>query len=439
MTNRTVTWMLLPAALATLTLTACDTSTLLDVDDPDIISPGDVGGEQGAELYWAGALGQFARAFSSGEYGQVLFSGLATDEFHSSDTDPSLHEVDRRTLNDRNPGLLIQYRLLHQARVGLRNAAELLEATLPADSRIAEMWSLNGFTHVLFAEHYCSGVPLSHTPVDGEPVYGPRVTTGDLLATALLRFQAAAAAAGGDADQVYLAAVGLARAYLDQGDYALAAAAVASVPDAWDYQIRSIGGGDFDLNNALYYQTFEREGWSLSDAEGGNGVAFRTSGDSRVPWQDAGGPGLDGSTPLYQQLKYDSRDSDVVLASGVEARLIEAEADLNGAATSWLTILNDLRTGAGLGTLADPGTASARVDLLFEERARWLFGTGHRLGDLRRLIRQYGRGESTVFPTGAYFRGGVYGADVNFPVPVEELQNPALAGVTAPVCFDRDA
>ena len=439
MTTRTRARTIFPIVLAALPLTACDTSTLLDVDDPDVVTPEDILGERGAELLWAGALGQFARAFSSGTDGQVPFAGLAADEFHSSDTDPGLHAIDRRDLDDRSANLLLQYRLLHQARVGLRNAAERLEATLPGDSRVAEMWSLNGYTHLLFTEHYCSGVPLSHTPIDGDVVYSPRVATDDILEIALERFQSATTAAGADADQVNLAAVGLARVYLNQGAYAQAAAAVAAVPDGWEYLIRSKGGGSPDQINSIYYNNFERRGWSLSDGEGGIGLAFRTNGDSRVPWQDSGGPGIDQTTPLYHQLKYASRDDDVVLASGVEARLIEAEADLNGAATTWLTILNDLRDTEGLGPLADPGTQDAREDLLFEERARWLFGTAHRLGDLRRLVRQYGRAQATVFPSGAYFRGGAYGSDVNFPIPIEERQNPELAGVTGAICLDRNA
>jgi hypothetical protein len=439
MTIRTDTPKILLLLLATTIATACDLSTLLDVDDPDVITPEDLQGDVGAQLYWAGALGQFARAFSSGQEGQVLFAGLATDEFLSSDTDPGQHEIDRRTLTDRNANLLVQYRLLHQARVGLLNAVERLADELPGDSRVAELWSLNGFTHVLFAEHYCSGVPLSHTPIDGEPIYGPRMSTAEVLAIAVQRFQAAAAAAGGDADQVNLAAVGLARAYLNQAAFAQAAAAVASVPDDWEYLVRSTSAGDFEQVNAIFHKNFEREGWSLADAEGGNGVAFRSDDDGRVPWQDSGGAGVDQATPLFHQLKYASRDADVVLASGVEARLIEAEADLNGAATDWLTILNDLRASEGLGGLGDPGTQAGRVSLLFEERARWLFATAHRLGDLRRLVRQYGRVQSDVFPTGNYFRGGVYGSNVNFPIPVEELQNPELAGVTGGACLNRDA
>src|SRR5205823_8763684 len=58
-------------------------------------------------------------------------------------------------------------------------------------------------------------------------------------------------------------------------------------------------------------------------------------------------------------------------------------------------------------------TTAAQVDQLFHERAYWMYLTSHRLGDLRRLIRQYGRPVNTVFPNGLYFKGGTYGMDVN--------------------------
>jgi hypothetical protein len=54
-----------------------------------------------------------------------------------------------------------------------------------------------------------------------------------------------------------------------------------------------------------------------------------------------------------------------------------------------------------------------------------------RLGDLRRLIRQYGRTQDKVFPTGTFFKTNTaYGDDVNFPVMREELANPEFTGCT---------
>jgi hypothetical protein len=150
----------------------------------------------------------------------------------------------------------------------------------------------------------------------------------------------------------------------------------------------------------------------------------------------------------------------LVLASGVEARLIQAEAALQANDGSWLTMLNTLRTDGtfdtqpnadnpgqtdtlwhagtggvpGLAPLSDPQTANDDVDLLFRERAFWLFVTGHRQGDLRRLIRQYHRRQESVYPTG-FYQGGLsaYGTDVTAPIPPQERLNPLFTG-----CLNRD-
>lgn len=115
--------------------------------------------------------------------------------------------------------------------------------------------------------------------------------------------------------------------------------------------------------------------------------------------------------------------------------LIRAEAALAaGDVSGMLSILNALRADVGLAELSDPGNDAERVDVLFEERARWFFATAHRLSDLRRLVRQYGRAEDDMFPTGPYFKGGEYGNDVNFPIPDQEKENPNFDA-----CLDRSA
>jgi hypothetical protein len=133
------------------------------------------------------------------------------------------------------------------------------------------------------------------------------------------------------------------------------------------------------------------------------------------------------------------RESPVALTSGTEARLIEAEAALRAQNSAGaLTILNALRTPVtGLVPLVDAGSADARITQLFRERAIWLFGRGYRLGDMRRLVRQYNRPATSVFPVGPWHKGGNYGTDVNFPVPQAEQNNPNVpAGQT---CIDRNA
>jgi hypothetical protein len=90
---------------------------------------------------------------------------------------------------------------------------------------------------------------------------------------------------------------------------------------------------------------------------------------------------------------------------------------------------------AGLAPLTDPGTAAGRVDLLFRERAFWLYLTAHRQGDLRRLVRVYLRAQSAVYPVGPYAGGsGSFGAEIVAPVPsLEQDRNPMYVG-----CLQRD-
>ena len=93
-------------------------------------------------------------------------------------------------------------------------------------------------------------------------------------------------------------------------------------------------------------------------------------------------------------------------------------------------------TFTGLTPLAAASTDAARVDQLFRERAFSLFGRGTRTGDLRRLIRQYNRLPASVFPVGAWHKGGNYGPDVTIPLPLAEANNPNAG---AGMCLDRNA
>ena len=89
-----------------------------------------------------------------------------------------------------------------------------------------------------------------------------------------------------------------------------------------------------------------------------------------------------------------------------------------------------------MAALAAPAAGAPAIDLYFREKAFWQFGRGPRLGDLRRLIRQYGRTQDNVFPTGAFHKNGgpPYGTDVNLPVTDNEKTNPLFTG-----CIDRSA
>jgi starch-binding outer membrane protein, SusD/RagB family len=157
---------------------------------------------------------------------------------------------------------------------------------------------------------------------------------------------------------------------------------------------------------------------------------IRVTGDS--------GLGSDNNTESWFPNKYPSFESSIPTADYLEAQLIIAESELQAGGFAAMTQrLNDLRAGAGLDPLGTPGDFDAATDLLFRERAFWLYATGHRLGDMRRLIRQYGRDAETVFPTGEYFKAGLtYGVSVNLPLPRREGNNPNVPNAA---CLDREA
>jgi hypothetical protein len=434
---------------AALPLGGCD--SILEVKDPDIVTPDNLTDELGLTTLRNGALSNFNQAWSGGgwlEGGIVLLSGLMTDEWMHAGTFPTRRQLDRREVQVRGNGTLDNMFLqLQQARADLERAAVRIEASVAdpsADDRIPEMLAYAGFTYVAFGENYCSGVPFSET-IDSI-LYGEPLTTTQILEQAVAHFDAAIAHPAASTEIEYLARIGKGRALLSLDRAADAAAAVGAVPDDWVvYNWHSNASPPRSILGT-YHLNPEAGRWSVADGEGGTGLAFRAADDPRVPWSDIGF-GFDAETPLYQFDVYQERTDRFPLATGVEARLIEAEAALQSGG-DWLGILNGLRAdfatlgpllypdnppSGTLGVLADPGSAAAREDVLFEERAFWLFNTGHRLGDLRRLIRQYGRGAESVFPNGAYFKGGFYGSDVNIPVPQPEENNPNFAA-----CLDRN-
>ena len=186
------------------------------------------------------------------------------------------------------------------------------------------------------------------------------------------------------------------------------------------------------MHNGIFEAVNNGE-FGVHDQEGGNGLPYVSAGDIRV--QGDSGIASDNNTETWFPSKYGSFEASVPLADYLEAQLIIAESELQAGSLPAMTQrLNDLRAGIGLGPLATPGSVDQAVDQLFTERAFWLYATGHRLGDMRRLIRQYGRPAETVFPTGEWFKGTSYGTDVNLPLPRREENNPNVTG-----CLDRNA
>ena len=416
--------------LAAAAATGCSKSDILTADTPDVIPPDVLNSPQAQAAIYAGAVSDLVVSATSAT-GVVIYSGLFTDELMHASTPPAVREWDLRNVLNTNsvatagpipatgapggPFIAVQ-----RARTALEFAAGKLPAN---DPRTGEVLALAGMSYIFLGELWCSGTPVSER--DPTVELGSPLTTGELFDRAMQRLTAAAASTGGDARIANLIAVLSGRTLLDQGQFAAAATAVATVPTAYVYNFIH-GAPPARQTNQIQLQTAS-DIYSVSDFEGINGLNFASAGDPRVPVHATGLSRNDGVTPMFVELKYPNIDSPVAMVTGIEARLIEAEAALQaGDLTLWLQKLNDARaTVTGLAPLTDPGTQDGRIDLTFRERAFWFFLTAHRLGDLRRLVNQYGRAKESVYPTGAYHKQGLtIGSQATLIVPETEENNP---------------
>ncbi len=430
------------ASLLALPAIAC-TDTLLNVTDPDIIMAAN--SAAAAQALVNGTILRLAQAVSGvqggGNTGEALFmfGALLTDEWRSGDTFIQRNTEDQRIWDPNNTFNHGPFRNLNRVRTQAALAIDGLRTYVPtALSDLARMFDFIAYVQVLLGEHYCNGVPLSS-------ISGTTVIDGDPLSNDSL-FKLAAANAdsalsivrGSDSTRVAnFANLIKGRALLDRGDTAGARAAVTGVPRSFRYDVtHSLNVND----NQIWALNASSRRYTMGDLEGVTGLPYVTGdsikypiilpggftgkqlGDPRLPTKTGPDGIFDTAFPIkvIRQGVW-GRTSNVTIASGVEARLIVAEVPVQG---------------TKLAPLTDPGPSpkdSLRVDMLFRERGFWLFSTGHRLGDMRRLLRQYARADSTVYPHGLWFKGGPYGDAIQMVLPVEELNNTNFHG-----CADRN-
>jgi len=424
-------------------MTACAPSALVDVQSPStVVDPAVIKTASGAIKLRLAALGLVVDAYAGGDGsgnplgGLIGYSGLLTDELMCGDNGGFACFPDRRILSaSKEP----TYGAIQQARVAVRLAREALlaystpSATAPAAWQ-GELYALEGYTVLWFAENYCSGIPLTSVPLNGKQTPTRGFTTQELYARAIALFDSAAVLGADSATYVNFAKVGKGRALLGLGQFTAADSAVATVPTDFVYQISSSYG-------ALFYFAIEASRNNsgqlrVQDHEGGNGLVWSTdprTGVMAAPsdpsgWLRAVKYNVDESGSIDPT--HYNNNSPTRLADGLEARLIQAEAAVARGDATWLTILNDLRnscvgaapcapvpglTVASLPALTDPGDDTSRVNLIMQERAMWLYLTAHREADFRRLARVYHRDQGTLWPTGIYHSPSFPDLDIRNP------------------------
>ncbi len=413
---------LLLAALAA-GLGACD--GLLEVDTPSRIPAGGLESPANAPLLVNGAVADFECAF--GAY--VVIGGLIGEELidatQTADRFPydsrNIRSADRRYSAFSCEALGV-YTPLNTARASADNAVAKLQAWTDAEvpnrqTLLARAALYAGYSLVLLGEGFCSGV-ISNIGPTGELVYGTEMTRAQLLAEAEARFgiAIAAATAANNTELLNAARVGRARARLDQGEYAEAREDAAAVPASFVFNVTASGTNDRRQNRV----------WSQSSATStatSVGTFYHTLDDPRVPSVDRGTSSVTG-VRIWQQLKYTAPTSPIPLATGREAQLIVAEADIRSSQTvptSVTATLTEFRASGNQG----PSTATTQDEALAElidQRRRELFLTGHHLGDVIRFNIPLSPAAGTT-----YHGGGTYGSSTCMPLPdIERMNNPNL-------------
>jgi hypothetical protein len=440
---------------ASLALTACDVKQeLLEPQNPGLIDPGQVDNADAADALRIGALGSLKSQMGGGET-MWMFGGLLTDEWKSADTFLQRNETDQRVVQTNNGTFQGTYNGIQQTRGYIRDGIEQMTKYLPTRTTdIGELFFALGVVEMQMAETLCNGIPLGLSRggvIDyTDPSYVP-LTNADVYTRAVAHFDSALTLIGAQTDAKSISVrqatlVAKARTLLDLNHPAEAAALVptSDVPTSYQYLLTfAQTSGD----NGIWSLNTNQGRYTVSDSFDITGVIpnalpFISAKDPRVPVTDAKKKGFDGQTNLFTFGV--ARGDPLALVSGIDARLIEAEAKyVAGDIPGMMTVLNALRTSAqkignlnvpAMPELAAPADSADALQLLFRERAFWTFGRGQRLGNLRRLIRQYKLTQEEVFPQGTFFKNGTYGTDVNMPVTDGEKTNPNFHG-----CIDRNA
>lgn len=421
--------------LAALALSACTRGDMLGVRTPDQITPGAAANASGANAQRIAAIGNFATFYagdvSGSGVGLAVASGILSDEMESARG--GTEHLDQRSQNEALFPVTSPWSFAGQAHTQLIRAYKAVEQYVPASAtrttQVAELFALRGYTLLLLGENYCGAVPVSDAN-DASPTT-TTMTNAQLFARAIQVFDSVTTVLGttAAANITNLAAVGRGRTLLNQGQFAAASTAVAAVPTTF---VHNITYSTSTIVNAMYDWMNATLNFAPANVEGGVGLNFVSANDPRVtvvrgatgaPTPRAGQDGVNHFT----QTVHTVGNSPVPLGTGVEARLIEAEAALRaGDLVTFLAKLNEARaTRAGLAPLTLPATLREQEDLLFRERGFWFWGTAHRVGDLRRLMKApYNRTQVEIWPTGQYFKGGTFGNDVTLRPAQAEQNNP---------------
>ena len=420
------------AVLTSVTATACDLNKALTVQPANLIDAVALeSSPANASLLVNGAAGDFDCAF--GAY--VVVGGLIGEELDDALQTADRWPYDQRTVSANQSryasnsctGLGV-YTPLQAARVSASNTRRLLEGwtdvQVPGRSLlIARVSAYEAWSQLLIGEAFCETV---FSQVNGEQVtYGTKITRNDALDSAINRFTAALAAigttTGATADSLkYFSLVGRARAKQDRGDLAGARADAVQVPAAFVWNAT-----ESNTNTRRQNKVFTENGQGTPSSS--VGARFRAptyANDPRIKATNTGKFSNSTNVPLWLQGKYTAIASPIPIATGLEAQLIVAEADITTNRSNTLAIIAAMRAAGGQPAYTGTTPAEDLAEVI-DQRRRALFLTGTAFGDIIRYNLTVAPAAGTLTPWNQAY-GPDTGNQLCLPLPLTEIQNNPL-------------
>ncbi|MFL5608372.1 MAG: hypothetical protein ACJ8AD_18100 [Gemmatimonadaceae bacterium] len=396
--------------------TASCSEKFLQVTNPNVIDAATVDPSSSAATLAASAQQSFASAYGW----LIMYSAWFTGEANVSDTFPTRNEFGFRLISDLNGSLNTEvWSPLSVAAAGTKVVVDLALPNPATNINLERAALFRGYSIEMMAEMFCSGTLPANAVVGG-----PELTTAQLLDSAIVWFGTAidigAATAATDTASKTLAnaaRVGRARAKLQKGDKAGAAADAAAVPDGFVYNLSYADDltNRTRLSNREWQYTFDRGSISVA-------AAYQLN-DPRTPYLDPSKHKLNPQDVVpggfYIQQKYTGYASPIRLASKLEADYIAAEA--TGPAAQ-LALIQARRAANNQPAYAGPTDDASVLKEFFYQRSLEFYLEGKKLGDFRR----HPEAVTNVPVTGQpYVKPGYVnvGSQTCFPLPRAERDN----------------
>lgn len=358
----------------------------------------------------------------------IMYSGWFAGESDVAETFPTRNEYGRRDVVEQNGSHNGDVWFpLSQAAASAYLVLNLPNLPTPASNiNLLRGEVFLGYSYVLMAEMFCRGTVLS----------GPALTTAAMLDSAVAHFTKAIeiGTANGSADAVALAnvsRVGRARAHLQAGRSAQAAADANSVPAGFNFNLNYVD----DLSNRT---RLGNRMWQFIADRGSNAVSpvWRVS-DPRVPQRVAPSNlqpqdpnyAVDRGVPYVIQNKYPTYASPMRLASKLEADYIAAEA---GGDAAMLALVQARRAANGQPAYNGGTTGLEMYTEFMTQRGLDFYLEGKRMGDFRRADGK-GQGAAVIgmpVPGSTYFKPGFapVGNQKCWVLPTPEIDNNPSVG-----------